>query len=90
MEKFYSSRLQCDVRQIRKDTARKLFTNYVTIYLLSSNMAFDNVWQEPYRLNRNSYDMAGRKYTFESICNNYRYFNCDGERGKEIKFYVKS
>ena len=47
MEEFYSSDLKCMVRRISKAKARKLWEEGFTLYFLSSNMRFDNMWQSP-------------------------------------------
>ena len=86
MERFYSRDLQCEVQQIQVRTARNLFNDGCTIYLQSSNMAFDNFWQKPIDINRSQ---LGYKETFETICNNFRYYNCSNEQGNYIHYYVK-
>lgn len=86
MERFYSRDLQCEVQQIQVRTARNLFNDGCTIYLQSSNMAFDNFWQKPIDINRSR---LGYKETFETICNNFRYYNCSNEQGNYIHYYVK-
>jgi hypothetical protein len=86
MERFYSNDLQCEVQQIQKRTARKLYDAGKTIYLHPCNMRFDNAWQTPMPANRNqkTYD-----WTFDILCDDYKYYNCDYERGYYIRFYVK-
>lgn len=86
MEEFYSSDLKCMVRRISKAKARKLWEEGFTLYFLSSNMRFDNVWQSPMEDQKNGFSFQG--YTFDKICNNYLAYNCDRERGRYIKFYV--
>jgi len=86
METFYSTHLKCCVRQIQKRTARKLFYEGETIYLQSSNLHFDNIWQFACDINKSR---ASYGETFDTICNAWVYYNCDNERGKYIHFYVK-
>ena len=84
-ESFYSTTLKSVVKRIDKRVAEKMFNNGITIYLHSSNMMFDNVWQSPCPIN----NYQGQDRTFNQICNEYRYYNCDAERGRRIKFYIK-
>lgn len=86
MERFYSNDLKCQVQQVQKRTAKKLFYAGVNIYLQSSNMRFDNFWQKPMPIDKSQ---LGYKDTFDRICNCYKYYNCDCERGYYIRFYVK-
>jgi len=88
MQKFYSHDLKCEVKQVQKRTARKLFDDGRTIYLHASNMMFDNMWQHPMPCEKNGYSFVG--YTFDQICDSYATYNCDSERGRYIKFYVKA
>ena len=87
METFYSNHLNCKVRQIQKRTARRLFYAGATIYLQSSNLLFDNVWQYPMDIARNGYSYSGM--SFDSIVDGFEIYNCDNERGKYAHFYVK-
>lgn len=84
--KFYSHDLKAVVRQINKTTAKKLYDKGITIYMQSCNMRFDNVWQHPYDVSNDMQHTKG--YTFEQICNNYTYYNCDNVRGKYPCFFV--
>lgn len=85
METFYSNTLKCKVVQINKTKARRLYNERKTIFLQSSNMRFDNVWQSAFALNKKDKNYGE---TFDKICNSYTYYNCDNERGKYIHFYV--
>jgi hypothetical protein len=86
MEKFYSTRYKCEIQQIRKDTARKLFNAGVSIFMMASNMIFDNVWSVPMQTDKSH---LGWHQNFDSICNEFKYYNCDCERGYYPRFYVK-
>ena len=87
MEKFYSHDLECMVQQINKTAAKKRFENGETIFLQSSKMLFDNVWQSAFPINIGEVKHLGE--TLETICNSYLYYNCDKERGKYIHFFVR-
>lgn len=87
MEKFYSSTMGTMMQQVQKRTARKLFQEGETIYLLPCNMRFDSVWQSPLAISNDVSRSLG--YTFDQLCNNYEHYNCDSERGRYVRFYVK-
>lgn len=73
--------------QINKTAARKRFENGETIYFTPSKMLFDNPWQYPVNVQKN--DKWFKDYSFDKICNQYEYYNCDAERGKYIHFFVR-
>ena len=77
--------------QISKMAAKKLFDNGGTILLQSSNMIFDGVWQCPFETNKKSdfsiNSISSEEKWFELLCIDYRYYNCDNERGKYINFF---
>ena len=85
---FYSHDLKCRVKQISKRTARKLWDDGREIYLHSSNMRFDNMWQHPMPACKDGYSFVG--YTFDQVCSSYETYNCDNERGRYIHFFVKA
>ena len=86
MEKFYSTRYKCEVQQIQKRTARKLFDAGKSIFMMPSNLMFDCVWTTPMQTDRSR---LGYHKNFDSICDDFKYYNCDCERGYYIRFYVK-
>lgn len=84
MKRIHSQRLARDFQQIQKRTARKLYNEGKYIYLQSSNMQFDSMWQRPCIVSKKESDMD-----FDALCNEFEYYNCDKERGKWIRFYVQ-
>jgi len=88
MEKFYSHTFKCMIQQINKKAAKKYFEAGKEIFLQSSNMIFDNFWQSPCSLTKERIDHFYNA-SFESFCNEYTYYNCDNERGKYIRFYIR-
>ena len=85
METFYSNKLQKTVKQVNKTTARKLWNKGVSIFLHPSKMRFDNPWQQPYLTSKSTNNVSE---DFDQVHNDYRYYNCDSERGKYIHFFV--
>jgi hypothetical protein len=51
-------------------------------------MMFDNVWQHPMPALKDGYSFVG--HTFDTVCDSYETYNCDSERGRYIKFYIKN
>lgn len=87
-ETFYSHDLKCEVKRISKRKARQYWEEGKIIYLHSSNMMFDNVWQHPMPAQKDGYSFVG--HTFDTVCDSYETYNCDSERGRYIKFYIKN
>ena len=86
MEKFYSLSYNCMIQQISKRTAKRLFEDGKEIFIQSSNMTFENVWQSAAGIEK-AYLSYGE--TFETVCNSYLYYNCDNYRGKYIHFFIR-
>ena len=66
--------------QISKVAAKKIFDNGVKVYLLQSNMRFDNPWEGICEVRKDSDDWMSSEKQFERIINSYTYYNCDKER----------
>ena len=84
---FYSCFHKCRVKQISKRTARKYWEEGKTIFFHPSNMMFDCIWQHPMSAEKNGYSFVG--YSFDSVCADYMYYNCDSERERYIHFFIK-
>lgn len=83
---FYSHDLKKQVKQVNKTQAKKLYDENVTIYFKASNLRFDNLWSYPCPIKKER-RMLGE--TFEIVCADFRYYNCDSYRGKYIQFFVE-
>lgn len=81
--KFYSGHLKTKVQQVNKVTAEKMFNQGETVYIQSCNMTFDNMWQPPYAICKES------DVTFSSKVNSYTCYNCDNQRGKYPCFFIE-
>ncbi len=88
MKRLYFNALHKDVQQINKIKARRLYEAGETIWLLSSNLRLNNLWQAPMDANKAFVTFNG--YTFDEVCGSYAAFNCDNKRGKYIHFYVEA
>lgn len=70
------------VKQIQKRTAKKLYDQGKTIYFQASNLRPFGVWQSIMLVTSKQEEIS-----FENLCNEYTWYNCDSERGKYINFY---
>lgn len=86
MESFYSNWRHCTIKQVNKNTAKKFYESGKVVFFQSSNMQFNSVWQHACPIEKKYKSLYE---TFETICNDFAYYNCDNERGKYIKFYVE-
>ena len=68
------------VKQINKTVAKKLYDSGKTIFLNACNMGMNNHWTSPMPLD----NKAGEK--FETMLNEYEYYNCCNERGLYSNF----
>lgn len=85
---FYSHDLKKQMRQVRRDTAKKCYEKFQTVYLLASNMRFDNkIWGGACPIHK---DRESWGENFESIINSFEYYNCDSERGRYVRFFVEA
>lgn len=84
---FYSNGLSKSMRQVSKTIARKVFENGGEVYLLASNMRFDNMWMSPMLVKKEGQQYDG--YTFDQIVNNYMCYNCDSVRGRYPNYFVE-
>ena len=73
------------IKQIQKRTAKKMFEAGETIYMQACNMRPFGVWSTCNDVNK---EKAGGD-TFESIVNNFEYYNCTPETGRYVTFYKK-
>ena len=70
--------------------ARKAYESDQVVYMQSSNMRFNSVWQSAMPVKKSdveSYAFNGNA-TFDSLVNEFTYYNCDRERGKRVHFYI--
>jgi hypothetical protein len=77
--------------KINKNKARRLFNKGITIFLLPCNVRINNVWMIPLEINNkeiNEFINIDITY-FDSIVNNFEYYNCNSELGNYTHFYIK-
>ena len=70
--------------RIRKDVARRLFSEGKTVYLTPSNVAASdhNLWIKPYAINNRGGE------DFDVIVNRFEYYNCCYELGYYSMFWI--
>lgn len=84
--KFYSHSFKKEFQQINIINAEKLYNEGKDIYVHPCNMCFDNVWQTPCKININ--DNFWGAEDFRGRISDYKYYNCDNERGKYPNFFI--
>lgn len=74
-----------EFKQVTKPNAAKAFENGKLLLFQSSNVPIDSFLFRPCPV------LKGQSYddNFDGLCNDYRYYNCDNERGKYIRFFVE-
>lgn len=71
--------------RIDKKKARIKFNAGCTIYLIQDMMRLDNAWQSPCPINM---EKSSEK-DFDKLVNAFQYYNCDSERGRGVKYFIK-
>ena len=72
--------------RVNKIKARKVYNDGNTVYLISDMMRLDNAWQSPCPISKK--DNGGDR-EFDARVNEFRYYNCDNERGRGVKYFVE-
>ena len=73
------------IKQIQKRTARKLFEAGEVIYLQSSNFHPFGMWSQCMDIKKD----IDNNVSFDSIVNNFEYYNCSNKQGLYASFYKK-
>lgn len=68
--------------EITKRQAREKYNKGKLIRLMASKLNPYSYWGEPLPINNEQ----GKP--FESVCNEFQYYNCTRETGKAVKFYI--
>lgn len=76
-----------NIRQVNKTIAKKIYESGGIVYLLSSNLDFDNKVNRPQETSKDGQQYAG--YDFDTIISNYIYYNCDTIRGRYVNYFVE-
>ena len=78
------------VKQVSAPMAKKAYENNEPIWMHPCMMRVDNMWQKPMPTSKKQVEdnafTSGS--TFESIVNDFRYYNCDNERGKYPIYFI--
>jgi len=80
------------MRKVNKTLARKMFNDGKTIYILPCKIPLNNVWVQPYIINKtiaNSiYNQTFEVIGFDTIINNFELYNCNYESGYYATYYI--
>ncbi len=71
------------MKQVYKPTARRLYLQGKTIYLLPCKVGLDSAWVKPYPISQSN------GMSFEHAINEFTYYNCCPELGKYIHYYIE-
>lgn len=78
-------------KQVSIKSAEKAYNDGKQLWLHPCNMRVNNPWQSPMPLNKA--DVDNNAFTngssFKAMVNDYKYYNCDNERGKYPIFFVE-
>ena len=79
-----------EVIQVTKGKAKKAYEEGKHIWMHPCNMRVSIVWESPMPFNKKAIEDNAflMNSTFENIVNDFRYYNCDNERGKYPIFFV--
>lgn len=81
-----------ELKQVSKRTARKLYNEGITVYLVPSNLYpdFNGVWIQPFGIDKNRPDELPENLDFDKRVNNFEYYNCNcNEFGYYSNFYIR-
>lgn len=85
-----TERLMVMFHKITKQKAKQLVVGGEAVYACPSKMNPHSVWASPFLIMQDVDDDTPIAEWFEKWCNAYRYYNCNAETGKGIKFYIKT
>lgn len=68
--------------RVNKKVARDLYNAGETVWLIPDMMRLYNAWQSPCLVNNKT------ERAFDTVVNEFQYYNCDKERGRGVKYFV--
>lgn len=71
--------------RVNKRVARRMYDKGKRVFLIPDMMRLNNAWQSPCPISKE--DNGGDR-SFDARVNEYRYYNCDNERGRGVKYFV--
>lgn len=86
MQKEYYTYNGERVIRVNKKVARQMYNNGKQIWLIPDMMRLNNAWQSPCPISTK--DNGGDR-EFDIRVNEFRYYNCDNERGRGVKYFVR-
>lgn len=70
--------------KVNKPQAEELYDNGYTVFFHPCRMRLNNMWQSPYEAQRNKQ----RPEEFQTVNNEFIYYNCDNERGVYPSYFA--
>ena len=74
-------------KKINKAQAKKRIAQGETVYMLPSNIRFDNSWITPLSINNDLLNEYGMN--LEQFINEYAFYNCNYETGYHVAWYIE-
>lgn len=71
--------------KIRKNTARKLFNSGKELLIMPCKCAPGAAWLMGFTICKNNFEYCD----FDSLINEFEYYNCNSECGKYTAYYIK-
>lgn len=71
------------VIRVNKKVARKMYDAGKQVWLIQDMMRLVNAWQSPCPIDNKS------EREFDAQVNEFMYYNCDSERGRGVKYFVR-
>jgi hypothetical protein len=77
--------------KVNKTKARRLFNEGKTLYFVPCKVYpnYNNPWVRPYDINLERIKDEVVFNNFDSIVNNFEYYNCNSELGNYTHFYIE-
>lgn len=71
------------MEKVDKQRARKEYNAGNNVFLLPSKAVPGSIWIQPFKINKNTLQRD-----FETVLNEYAYYNCSTETGKRVTYYL--
>ncbi|MBT1285883.1 hypothetical protein [Phocaeicola dorei] len=75
--------------RINKRNARIKYNENKTIFLIQDMMRLSNAWETPCPINKSDDCACTMECDFDKRVNEFQYYNCDSERGRGVKYFIK-
>lgn len=83
---MYSAEMMCihDYKRVDKRVARRLYNEGQNIYLVPCKCNVHSMFT------LRTADYMEKAYSFDTVVNEFEWYNCDSERGNYTMFFIKN